>query len=389
MSNIYCFFCNKEYNRNDQFISHNNCYICESCVKRCQELIDRKRLSKPLKDDDFSFKILTPQEIYTKISKYVIGQENAKKVLSYSLYNHLKRSNSNKFKDIEKSNILLIGPSGCGKTLLAKTVAKILDLPCVIFDATCLTQTGYVGEDVETIIESLYLKSNNNLKKAQNGIVFIDEIDKIAKREVNTHTTRDISGEGVQQALLKIIEGTKVRLSISNKKSPFKENIDFDTTNVLFIFSGAFTDLNKYQKINNNINNNIIGFKKNYNINSHKKIDYDLIESLYSYGFINEFIGRIPIITSLDRLSKNDLKFILLKEDGILSQYQQMLVDENIEVEIKDDAIDYIIDYAYNSKSGARVLKNILEEMLKEIMFNLKKGKYIIDISFIKEKIKI
>lgn len=381
MSKIFCLFCNKNYNKYEQFISHNDFYICENCLNRCMGLIQKKK--KEQKRNEVN--IIKPIEIYNELNKIVIGQDDAKKTLSYSIYNHLKRSYKDNLNKIDKSNILLIGPSGCGKTLLAKTLSKIVDLPFVIFDATSLTQTGYVGEDVETIIQTLYQKADFNIEKAQRGIVFIDEIDKIAKKEVNTHTTRDISGEGVQQALLKMIEGTTIKLSSSNKKSPFSDTVDFDTSNVLFIFSGAFVDLPKYIKEKKQ---NIIGFNSKEK-NFIKIKNNTLIGSLISYGFINEFIGRIPVITTLESLTKENLKSILLADNGILKDYQKMLEDENIKIQLSEEAISFILDYALKTNTGARGLKNILEELLKDISFSLIEGNYLIDLDYIKKRMKI
>ena len=364
--NHICSFCGTNINNNELMIGI-DATICRSCIDiyyHIMELNDEISLT----DEVFFDPQITPKKIYEKISKKVIGQEEAKKVLSVALYNHYKKINSHNH-TLEKSNILMIGPTGSGKTLLAKTLADILNIPFACVDATVYTEAGYVGEDVESMLLKLLQNADYNKERAQKGIIFIDEIDKIARKTENPSITRDVSGEGVQNSLLKIIEGSVVNIPPQGgRKHPYQEYITFDTTNVLFICAGAFEGINLVKK-------NTIGLNKTNQIEEQPELYAKLIKA----GLIPELLGRLPIVVSLNKLELNDLKDILTKpENAILNQYQELLKMDNIDIEFSQEAIDAIARKALKQNTGARSLRSILEQFMLGVMFEIpqEKNKY-------------
>ena len=364
--NHICSFCGTNINNNELMIGI-DATICRSCIDiyyHIMELNDEISLT----DEVYFDPQITPKKIYEKISKKVIGQEEAKKVLSVALYNHYKKINSHNH-TLEKSNILMIGPTGSGKTLLAKTLADILNIPFACVDATVYTEAGYVGEDVESMLLKLLQNADYNKERAQKGIIFIDEIDKVARKTENPSITRDVSGEGVQNSLLKIIEGSIVNIPPQGgRKHPYQEYITFDTTNVLFICAGAFEGINLVKK-------NTIGLNKTNQIEEQPELYAKLIKA----GMIPELLGRLPIVVSLNKLELNDLKDILTKpENAILNQYQELLKMDNIDIEFSQDAIDAIARKALKQNTGARSLRSILEQFMLGVMFEIpqEKNKY-------------
>ena len=364
--NHICSFCGTNINNNELMIGI-DATICRSCIDiyyHIMELNDEISLT----DEVFFDPQITPKKIYEKISKKVIGQEEAKKVLSVALYNHYKKINSHNH-TLEKSNILMIGPTGSGKTLLAKTLADILNIPFACVDATVYTEAGYVGEDVESMLLKLLQNADYNKERAQKGIIFIDEIDKVARKTENPSITRDVSGEGVQNSLLKIIEGSVVNIPPQGgRKHPYQEYITFDTTNVLFICAGAFEGINLVKK-------NTIGLNKTNQIEEQPELYAKLIKA----GMIPELLGRLPIVVSLNKLELNDLKDILTKpENAILNQYQELLKMDNIDIEFSQEAIDEIARKALKQNTGARSLRSILEQFMLGVMFEIpqEKNKY-------------
>lgn len=364
--NHICSFCGTNINNNELMIGI-DATICRSCIDiyyHIMELNDEISLT----DEVYFDPQITPKKIYDKISKKVIGQEEAKKVLSVALYNHYKKINSHNH-TLEKSNILMIGPTGSGKTLLAKTLADILNIPFACVDATVYTEAGYVGEDVESMLLKLLQNADYNKERAQKGIIFIDEIDKVARKTENPSITRDVSGEGVQNSLLKIIEGSIVNIPPQGgRKHPYQEYITFDTTNVLFICAGAFEGINLVKK-------NTIGLNKTNQIEEQPELYAKLIKA----GLIPELLGRLPIVVSLNKLELNDLKDILTKpENAILNQYQELLKMDNIDIEFSQEAIDEIARKALKQNTGARSLRSILEQFMLGVMFEIpqEKNKY-------------
>ena len=388
---IFCNFCEKSESEVGPLVEgspslekNTRSYICVNCVKMCYEILydDSVKIEKPKKKETISKskqKLLNPKNIVKYLDKVVIGQKECKRQLAVAVSNHYKRIfcefEQDELKDtkLEKSNVILIGPTGSGKTLLAKTLAEMLDVPFAISDATSLTEAGYVGEDCESIISKLLRNCDFDVSKAQRGIVFIDEIDKIAKKGSGQSVSRDVSGEGVQQSLLKIIEGSEIAVPPhGGRKHPEQKFIHIDTTNILFICSGAFVGLDKI--INKRCCSGGIGFNNNQ-VSKNEDVfnKYDISqEDLIQYGMIPEFVGRVPVISKTDKLTVDDLKEILTNpRDALVKQYRKIFKYDNIDLNLSDSAIDFIAEYTHNSGTGARGLRRILELILNDYFFNV------------------
>ena len=379
---LECSFCGKSQHEVRKLIAGLSVFICDECVDLCNEIIREE--TQELSESESDGKLPTPKEIKATLSEYVIGQDQAKKVLAVAVYNHYKRLIKHKSGDIElgKSNILLVGPTGSGKTLLAETLARMLDVPFTIADATTLTEAGYVGEDVENIIQKLLQKCDYDVEKAQRGIIYIDEIDKISRKSDNPSITRDVSGEGVQQALLKLIEGTVASIPPQGgRKHPQQEFLQVNTANILFICGGAFAGIDKV--IQNRSEKGGIGFNATITSKSEDKNFGEFLhelepEDLVQYGLIPEFVGRLPIIATLEELDVDALISILIEpKNALTKQYAKLFEMEGVDIDFREDALRAIAQKAMDRKTGARGLRSILENVLLDTMYTIPSSKNI------------
>jgi len=373
---LLCSFCGKSQRQVKKLIAGPGVYICDECIDLCNEIIDEELTAPPSFDIE---NLPKPREIYDVLNEYVVGQEQAKRSLSVAVYNHYKRvqmmQSDEHDIELQKSNILLLGPTGCGKTLLAETLAKILNVPFAIADATALTEAGYVGEDVENILLKLIQAADYDVKKAETGIIYIDEVDKIARKADNPSITRDVSGEGVQQALLKILEGTTASVPPQGgRKHPHQEFLAIDTTNVLFICGGAFAQLDRV--IERRIGHQGVGFGAEIQTKEQRDtgeiFQHCLPEDLIQYGLIPEFIGRLPVMSAIHQLSRGELMKILTEpRNALVKQFQRFFQFDGIELVFSEEGLSSVADKALERETGARGLRSIIEEVLLEVQFEL------------------